>query len=73
VHDIKRSGKRQVVGVLKSTVRCAVSVTRKMKMFFFSFGNLEPRSNQLYIYTNIHDDARIYIACASISNRIDPL
>jgi hypothetical protein len=35
---------------------------------FFFVWNLEPRSNQLYI----HGDARIYIACASISDRIDP-
>lgn len=72
MHDIKRSGKRQVVGVLKSTVRCAVSVTRKMKMFFFRLGTWN-HDLISYIYTNIHDDARIYIACASISNRIDPL
>jgi hypothetical protein len=41
VHDIKRRGTRQVVGVLKSTVRCTVSVRRTMENIFSWFW--EPR------------------------------
>jgi hypothetical protein len=40
VHDIKWRGKRQVGGVLKSTVRCTVSVTKENEEYFFPwFGN----------------------------------